>query len=444
MNQSARHLELIAAAQRGSQESMNRLAELVRGRLSTYLYRLTLDADLAQDLTQETLLEMVKSLKGLRFPHVNFFWSWLFRTGLSKVQRHARDRRRRLSRPVGNGQEILQHTAGKERDGLTHVMRRELSAAVFEAIGKLKLRHRNVLILRCYEQMPYAQIAGEMNCSELQVRALFFRAKHSLKRQLNQRGFKQKYLLTALGLFAGMTASPSRAGAAVAVTAASTSVGLVAALLGVATTKLGMATMAAVVLLVLGLTGVVPFVDAGIGSAAWRSPAGGRAAPVTGCCTIGYPMRMVDANDSGGDGWKRLSRGDEGQRPAPVAPEDILIGRADSQRPRLILAPSDAVEVAFRNPIIHCPHCAGVDLMITGRLDAGQPQVWITDAAGQQQRLRTPTMNQHDGDGTFRIGFDLADVALAFTPQAIRVAAPRGSARPSDLAIESISARIVP
>ena len=35
----------------------------------------------------------------------------------------------------------------------------------------------------------------------------------------------------------------------------------------------------------------------------------------------------------------------------------------------------DAVEVAFRNPIIHCPHWAGVDLTVTGRLDAGQPQV---------------------------------------------------------------------
>ncbi len=51
--------QLVTDAQLGGQSSMDRLAELARERLYAYLYRITLDHELTEDLLQETLLQMV-------------------------------------------------------------------------------------------------------------------------------------------------------------------------------------------------------------------------------------------------------------------------------------------------------------------------------------------------------------------------------------------------
>ncbi len=104
----------------------------------------------------------------------------------------------------------------------------------------MRLRYRNVLTLRCYEQLSYAEIAKLMDCSELQSRVLFFRAKHSLKKRLSKRGFGKQFFLVSLGLF-GLITAPSAEAATFSVTvlAATVQVGFLASLIGAATTILG-------------------------------------------------------------------------------------------------------------------------------------------------------------------------------------------------------------
>ena len=65
MDDGSSYVELVRRAQFGYEGSMDELAELVRGRLQVYLYRLTLNNDLAEDLLQDTLVKMVESLKEL-------------------------------------------------------------------------------------------------------------------------------------------------------------------------------------------------------------------------------------------------------------------------------------------------------------------------------------------------------------------------------------------
>ncbi len=74
---------LVEQAQLGCRQSMDILTEQVKTRLSTYIYRLTLDNDTAEDILQETLLEMVKSLPKLRQPGA--FWGWIYKTATGKA-----------------------------------------------------------------------------------------------------------------------------------------------------------------------------------------------------------------------------------------------------------------------------------------------------------------------------------------------------------------------
>jgi len=253
MDNNVNYAELVEQAQLGNHESMNRLAELVEGRLFAYIYRLTLNYDLTQDLLQETLLGMVKSLNELR--DSNRFWAWLFRTALGKVQHHFREQRKQIAQmSTLNKKRLLKRIPKDFDDGLNSLIRKELSDTILEAMTELRLRHRSVLALRCFEQMPYSEIAPLMNCTELQARVLFFRAKHSLKRQLSRHGFSKGLLLTALGLFGLITAPAKAASVTSTVSAASMEVGFAATVIGAAGTKLGIAIITAITAAVLSLT----------------------------------------------------------------------------------------------------------------------------------------------------------------------------------------------
>jgi RNA polymerase sigma-70 factor, ECF subfamily len=245
--------QLVRQSQLGDAGSMDRLAEAVVPRLRAYIYRLTLNHDLAQDLLQETLLKMVERIKELECPER--FWGWLFRTALGVVQHYYRDRAR--------AQAVELSTASRERlsgylsedheDGLSYAMRRELCEATVDAMARLNLPYRSVLALRCFEQMSYAEIAEAMECKELRARVLFFRAKRCLSRRLVRRGFAKGLLVTALGLF-GLLTNPGDSASAGAVTASSLSVGALAKFVGLAGTSSGMAVVVTIAGFSLTLT----------------------------------------------------------------------------------------------------------------------------------------------------------------------------------------------
>jgi len=177
--------DLVKKAQAGCQQSLDTLAQQAHGGLFAYIYRLTLNYDVTTDIQQETLLAMVKYIKTLENP--DRFWAWMYRVALGKVQQYYRDRKSdKLATALSAAEKdhLMQRAAQSHNDGLKNLINKELSQTIIDAIAKLKLRYRNVLILRCYEQLPYSEIAGIMDCTPFAAQLLFFRAKHSLQQSL--------------------------------------------------------------------------------------------------------------------------------------------------------------------------------------------------------------------------------------------------------------------
>ncbi|KPK43709.1 MAG: hypothetical protein AMJ65_05060 [Phycisphaerae bacterium SG8_4] len=102
---------------------------------------------------------------------------------------------------------------------------------------KLRVRHKAVLVMRCYDGMTHSEIAESLGCSEFSTRMLFLRAKRALQRELSRNGFAKGSLLTALVLFGKMTAPSKAAAAQVSVTTAAIKVGLLAEVAVLATSK---------------------------------------------------------------------------------------------------------------------------------------------------------------------------------------------------------------
>lgn len=183
---------LVRRAQLGHRSSAGCLAEKARRRLYAYVYRLTLNRDLAQDQLQETLVKMVERISEVKHPER--FWAWLFRTALGNVQHYYRAEAKRQGIAVSalTRQRMDEYLCGDCDDGLNRAMRRELARATARAMTRLPFSHRQVLMLRCFEQMSFAEIAETMGGTEMRARVLFFRARHALARQLREQGFAEE------------------------------------------------------------------------------------------------------------------------------------------------------------------------------------------------------------------------------------------------------------
>ena len=249
------YTELVKQAQLSDERALNRLAELARARLRGYVFRITLADDLTEDILQESMLEMFKFLDKL--DKADRFWPWLRRIAANKINHHYA--RQPHQKKVSMSE--IEGIPGDGGQGIVNLVGQELKQTVLAAMDQLKPRHRHVLVLRCYEEMKYADIADEMGCSEFSARRLFFRAKKALVKQLARRGLGRESLLVALVLFGKITATSEAAAAHVSVTAATVKVGAAASLAAMATTKTAMVSLAATGVIAVSSVAVVPRVE---------------------------------------------------------------------------------------------------------------------------------------------------------------------------------------
>lgn len=422
MPENADYLRLIKRARHCDPDSVSRLAQEARARVFVYIYRMTLDHHLAQDLAQDTMLEMLQSLKRLRIESVDSFWTWLFRTALGKVQHHFRyqGNRRIEKRTRFYGDSLLEQVPEDRRSSLDKLLRKELSQAVLKSMGQIKLQYRNILAMRCFEQLSYAQIAKITGGTELQSRLLLFRAKRSLKKQLARNGFKKENLLTALGLFGVITAYSTRsASAATVVSSAATKVGLTAAAIGTATTTLGITSIVTVVILTTVTIGTVKSL---------RNESGISRSPDTSSLNINRidleafesPNSMIGMYDPDGNGWEAAYYR-QGGPVIPFSPEKLLVGARPQKQPDInliVILPKDHwLELGFPGEIVDGP---GIDVCWDGRTNGEMPALFISDGAGQEVQITSAPSYLGLENGYGLIGFDISALSIPFKPRALR------------------------
>jgi len=227
------HAELVRKAQLGDKECLNRLAEAARVHLREYVLRLTLREDLTQDIVQESILEMFKVFDKLK--RAEKFWSWLDGIAFNKIRSHYG--RQWRHKTISLSDIDRQIAIGDSQSALADMVNRELKQIVLISMRELSPRHRAVLTMRCYRDMPYSEIAGLMGCTEFGAQSLFYRAKKALAKKLSRHGLGKGYLLAALVLFGRLTASTEAAAANVSVTAATLKVSAAVSLAAMVTSK---------------------------------------------------------------------------------------------------------------------------------------------------------------------------------------------------------------
>lgn len=242
-------LGTIRQAQQGDTASRETLAELLRGKVYAYIHRITLDRERAEDLTQDTLVAILRSLDSLR--EVDRFWSWVFRIATNQVRDHIRSEQRRRANTMQMMEDAKHQTPERPADeGVARLTRDELAGLTHDAMGELSMRYRTVLTLRFFEDAPYTDVAAVLGCSEVSARVTFHHAKKALRKALRRRGVRDSAMAAALMAFGGVTAWPGTSAAVAAVSTAAMAETIWSLAFG-AKAKLGVGAVAACLLLVL-------------------------------------------------------------------------------------------------------------------------------------------------------------------------------------------------
>jgi len=170
---------MVQLARQGGRGHRNELALLAQPRINGFFLRLTLNPELAEDLTQDTLLSMLVHIT--RLEKTEKFWPWLYRIAWNRLQQHYRNQKIRAAIPLSELNGCPLAIRQSQLPALQKLIHQEALDKLHLAIGTLKETHRQLIDMRCRRHMTYAQIAQRQQCNPLQARLRFFRAKQSLR-----------------------------------------------------------------------------------------------------------------------------------------------------------------------------------------------------------------------------------------------------------------------
>ena len=159
--------ELLARCQAGDRTAWDTLVDAYWQRLFGYALRATGNAELAQDLVQETFLRIVQRLG--KYDDQGKFEAWLFRILVNLVRDHGRSLSRHPTQSTviesdGERIEMTDELAGKGPAPHEPLHNREDVDALQIALRKLPEGDRQILMLRHFADMPFKDIARTLNC----------------------------------------------------------------------------------------------------------------------------------------------------------------------------------------------------------------------------------------------------------------------------------------
>lgn len=145
----------------------------------TYLYSLCRDASLAEDLSSEVFLSVVKSIPSFRGDAD--IKTWLFTIARRKWFDYLRKRERQIPTESIHGLHEAVHPESRSGE-------REMLCLIRQILQTESEMTLQIVQMRL-DGYSYYEIAAKHQISENSARVVFFRAKSKIKKQLEKEGF---------------------------------------------------------------------------------------------------------------------------------------------------------------------------------------------------------------------------------------------------------------
>jgi len=175
--------QLIREIKDGNVKAYEELMRRYERKIMAFIFHMLKGARMevmAEDLCSETFYKAFRSLHSFREVEASFS-TWLYtiarNTVLSELRRHKGNT---IPFEEGGPFKFVSSESTPEQT----ILRNEKVSKVREAINNLPEKQRSALILREYDQLEYQEIANILGQTVSSVKSLLFRARASVKMQL--------------------------------------------------------------------------------------------------------------------------------------------------------------------------------------------------------------------------------------------------------------------
>jgi RNA polymerase sigma-70 factor (ECF subfamily) len=174
--------ELVESFQGGDVAAFDLLVRRWDRRMLGAIYRIVGPAEDARDLAQEVFFKAFRALGS--FKREARFSSWLYQIALNVCR--DRLRRRRRSARLVSLDALLEggETLAREPPGLDWAEAADLGRLVARAVASLAHEHREVVVLKEYEGLTFAEISAALGVPVSTVKTRLYRALSLLREQL--------------------------------------------------------------------------------------------------------------------------------------------------------------------------------------------------------------------------------------------------------------------
>ena len=151
--------------------------------LMLYLNNFVANIHLAEDLTEDTFVKLIANRP--RFSGKSTFKTWLYAIGRNVALDYLR---KNAKMPTVSAEETMA-LISDEADIARNYLQSERKIQVHNAMKKVNKEYRQVLYLVYFEEFQNQQVSSVIGKSKKQIENLVYRAKLSLKSELEKEGF---------------------------------------------------------------------------------------------------------------------------------------------------------------------------------------------------------------------------------------------------------------
>ncbi|WKB54588.1 RNA polymerase sigma factor RpoE [Eleftheria terrae] len=181
---------LIERVKRGDQKAFELLVIKYQRKIERLIARMVRDADLIQDIAQETFIRAYRALP--QFRGESAFYTWLYRIAVNTAKKSLVELKRdplvtETALSSADDEDETSRVENELSDGETPeavLASKEIASTVNAAIEALSEDLRQAITLREIEGLSYDEIAEVMNCPIGTVRSRIFRAREAIAERL--------------------------------------------------------------------------------------------------------------------------------------------------------------------------------------------------------------------------------------------------------------------
>jgi RNA polymerase sigma-70 factor (ECF subfamily) len=175
---------LVVGAQRGEREAREELARRYRRPAFLFAFQLLGNREDALDVAQDAMLKFFTTLD--RFEPHRPVQPWLFRIVRNRAVDIARRKKIRRADSIDDPDKHHEPATQPEASPERQAVRRQLQERLWQAVHRLPTRQREILVLRDYQDLSYAQIAEVLRIPKGTVMSRLHGARKALRSQVTQ------------------------------------------------------------------------------------------------------------------------------------------------------------------------------------------------------------------------------------------------------------------